>query len=95
MTFKNYIRLTGRGFGIDSFFLFFVFFSPTFLFLSHLASEDRIPKPQRITEWQLICTGFYYMSSTKTRTFTYLFDEVLGCKPQNPLQVVKITGDFK
>ena len=35
----------------------------TYLFLSYLASEDGIPKPQRVKEKQLTCTTFYDMLS--------------------------------
>lgn len=56
-----------------------------FLFLSNLASENGILKPQGITERQLVCVGFYYISSTKPGSFIYILDEVLSCKHQNPL----------
>lgn len=78
MTFGSHVRLTDGGFGIDSFLYIF-------LFLSCLASENGIPKPQGVTERQLTCIDFYYVSSTKPSTFTCVFDEVLSYTQQNPL----------
>lgn len=53
----------------------------TYLFLSHLASEDGVPEPQRVKEKQLTCTKFYYMLSTNPRTSTCVSDEVFSFVP--------------
>lgn len=53
----------------------------TYLFPSHLASEDGVAEPQRVKEKQLTCIHFYYTLSTNPRASTCVSDEVFSYVP--------------